>query len=157
MTEIWKQIKDYPDYEVSNLGRIKSNKRNKSRILNGSLNPAGYYRVGLKKDGKINFFYKHRLICCTFNNEPLDTISFVCHKNDIKDDNRLDNLYLGDINSNAKDAIRNNRYKTTITNEEVIEMREIYNNGDATIAEISKLYFTNWSNTCNIVKMKSRI
>ena len=34
--EIWKQIKDYPGYEVSNWGRIKSFKQDKKgKILNG--------------------------------------------------------------------------------------------------------------------------
>lgn len=33
--EIWKRIKDFPDYEISNWGRVKSYKRDKinGRIL----------------------------------------------------------------------------------------------------------------------------
>ena len=32
MTEIWRSIKDYSGYEVSNLGRVRSFKFNKVRI-----------------------------------------------------------------------------------------------------------------------------
>ena len=33
MNEVWKQIKDYPEYYVSNKGRIKSLKTYKPKII----------------------------------------------------------------------------------------------------------------------------
>ena len=52
--EIWKTVNDYPDYEVSNMGRFR-NKRNGS-ILNGSKNHNGYIHIGFTKDG-VQYFY----------------------------------------------------------------------------------------------------
>ena len=51
MDEIWKQIKDYPKYEVSNLGRIISYNNKNPRLLNGSIR-CGYKVVDLwNEDG----------------------------------------------------------------------------------------------------------
>lgn len=36
--EIWKQIEEFPDYEVSSLGRIKSLKYGKEKILKQNIN-----------------------------------------------------------------------------------------------------------------------
>lgn len=46
MTEIWKNIKDFEDYQVSNLGRVKSLKFGKERFLKFKKDK-GYLRVGL--------------------------------------------------------------------------------------------------------------
>ena len=54
--EIWKNITNYEDYQVSNLGNIKitANKASrKERILKPLKHPKGYFRVGLYKDKKI--------------------------------------------------------------------------------------------------------
>ena len=37
--EIWKQIDDFPNYDISSLGRVRSNKRAKSTILRPATNP----------------------------------------------------------------------------------------------------------------------
>lgn len=33
MKEIWKKIENYEDYEISNLGNVKSSKRKQSKLL----------------------------------------------------------------------------------------------------------------------------
>ena len=48
--EEWRDISDFPNYKVSNLGRILNIKRN--RILNLSPNNHGYIQVFLYKNGK---------------------------------------------------------------------------------------------------------
>ena len=49
--EIWREVQDYPQYFVSNLGRIKSTKRGKPHLLTAFVNNHGYPRVALCKDG----------------------------------------------------------------------------------------------------------
>ena len=46
MSELWKTVDEHPNYEVSNLGRIKNAKTN--YLLRASLNTDGYEQVGLK-------------------------------------------------------------------------------------------------------------
>ena len=50
MIQIWKVIKDYPMYSVSNLGSIKNNKT--GRILKQLNDNRGYLQVRLYNNGK---------------------------------------------------------------------------------------------------------
>ena len=64
--EEWKNIQDYENYEVSNLGNVRNKKT--GRILK-SYNKGGYAVVGLSKTkGKI--FQVHRLVCQAFILNP---------------------------------------------------------------------------------------
>jgi len=64
--EEWKDILDYENYEVSNLGNVRNKKT--GRILK-SYNKGGYAVIGLSKtQGKI--FYIHRLVCQAFIPNP---------------------------------------------------------------------------------------
>ena len=64
--EEWKDILDYENYEVSNLGNVRNKKT--GRILK-SYDKGGYAVVGLSKTkGKI--FQVHRLVCQAFILNP---------------------------------------------------------------------------------------
>lgn len=49
MTEVWKTIREFPDYSVSNFGNVRTEKT--GRILRMSPNQFGVMNVGLMKDG----------------------------------------------------------------------------------------------------------
>lgn len=91
--EIWKSIKAFPGYEVSNLGRVRSYRQQTPKILSNCLDkPDGYPRVGLfrREKGRRTFFV-HRLVLETFVGAC--PIGYQCnHKNTTKTDNRLSNL-----------------------------------------------------------------
>ena len=99
MEEIWKKIKFSDKYEISNLGRLRTNvdpykhiKTDKYRIIKGTKNQYGYVRTILRDNGKIKNASIHRLVLETFNPiENMDELQ-VNHKNWKRDDNRLENL-----------------------------------------------------------------
>lgn len=95
MREIWKDIKDYEGlYQVSNWGRVRSlnySHTGKVGILKPSKTKCGYLIVCLYKDGKSKWFGVHRLVASTFLENP-DNLPCVNHRNEIKTDNRVENL-----------------------------------------------------------------
>lgn len=103
--EIWKDIRGFEGrYQVSNMGRVRSLTRTsvdkfgrihhiRGMILKNSLNKGkGYNRVSLS-DGHRNYthFEVHRLVAIHFV-EGYKAGLVVNHKNEIKTDNRAENL-----------------------------------------------------------------
>lgn len=67
--EIWKNIPGYENhYQVSNLGRVKSIKFNKERILKYSKDRGGYFQVVFSKNGQEKAFKIHKLVSIAFHN-----------------------------------------------------------------------------------------
>lgn len=90
--EQWKDIKNYEGlYQVSNLGRVKSLWYGKERILKPGMNNYGYLRVPLRKNDKRILYLVHRLVAQAFIPNP-DNLPEVNHINEVKTDNRVENL-----------------------------------------------------------------
>lgn len=100
---IWKTIKDFENYEVSDTGLVRSIERTTykkngakhytrpSRILKFGYTIDGYPLVVLCKDGKMNSKRVHRLVLETF--EPVDDKKLqVNHIDYDKTNNHLSNL-----------------------------------------------------------------
>ena len=65
--EIWKDIEGYDGmYQVSNLGRVKSFKNCKERILSSGTTKKNYKFVILSKNDIRKNFQVHRLVAMTF-------------------------------------------------------------------------------------------
>ena len=65
--EQWKEISNFDgDYEVSNYGRIKSNKYNSPILLRHDIR-CGYYSVLLSKNGRTKHFLVHDLVYNAFS------------------------------------------------------------------------------------------
>jgi len=93
--EIWKDIEEYNgDYQVSNLGRIKSLKFRKEKILKSRKSNNRYFYIRLWKNRKSKNKYIHDLMFETFNNYKLKSDECVHHINKNKSDNNLDNFQL---------------------------------------------------------------
>lgn len=87
--EIWKDVVQYPNYQVSNLGRVKN--KNTGRMLKQSLDRGGRYKsVYLCRDGKENTQRVHRLVASAFLGDHPDLV--VNHIDGDKFNNRVDNL-----------------------------------------------------------------
>lgn len=87
--EIWKNIDDYPDYQVSNLGNVKNIKTGK--LLKGSVNYLGYPYVYLRKGGKPKIKTIHRLVAEHFIPNP-ENKPEIDHINTDRTDYRIENL-----------------------------------------------------------------
>ena len=101
--ELWKVIPDYPDYEVSSLGRVRRSIYSKNccgsspgKILKPTVHKkTGYYYVSLSKEIFRGTIYKmvlvHQLVLTTFVGPCPDKYD-PNHKNKNKSDNTPSNL-----------------------------------------------------------------
>ena len=93
MIEVFKPVPNYPDYEVSNFGDVKSLKYGKERILKPAPNSNGYLQVDLRKKGERKIRKVHKLVAEAFlDHKPNGHILVINHINLNKLDNRLENL-----------------------------------------------------------------
>jgi hypothetical protein len=99
MSEEWKDIKGFEGYQISSLGRVKSLKHNKPRIMTLECGNKGYYRIELYKDGKGIKKFVHRLVAEAFIPNPLE-FPQVNHKDEVKTNNELSNLEWCDADYN---------------------------------------------------------
>jgi hypothetical protein len=119
MTELWKDIPGYEGrYQASSLGQIRSLdymqanlltggiSKQKGKVLNQSLSKDGYVLVCIKSKTS----QAHRLICAAFHG-PAPEKAECCHANDIRTDNRAENLSWGTRQSNAKEMAVRDRIK----------------------------------------------
>ena len=120
--EIWKDIPNYEGYQVSNLGRVKSleridalGRRVKEKILKPLITRNGYYLIGLYKNSIQKFYYVHRLVWEAFNDQIPEGLQ-VNHINEVKTDNRLENLNLMTAKENMNWGSRNERAGKVLKN-----------------------------------------
>ena len=124
-TEIWKVIPEFEDYQISNLGRIKSLSRprfngkgyylNKEKIMMPTINTHGYLCICIQKNRKRYDFRVHQLVMIAFENHVIDKhVMVIDHINGIKTDNRLENLRIVTNRFNCSVGIvKNAEYKSS--------------------------------------------
>lgn len=165
--EIWKDIPDYEGlYQASNLGRIRSlsfkgNKRIKIRKQH--LNICGYYTLGLYNNNKTNTRSVHRMVAFAFLGKSKLTVN---HKNGIKIDNNINNLEFMTSSDNIrhsyiiglhdehnkklskklKNGLSKDSPATILTEEQVIEIKELYKPYKMSQRKLAKIYGV--SQTC---------
>lgn len=122
----WVPIEDFPDYYICREGLVKSCKGKEPIILKphrGDIQGHLNMRV-TDKDGNLKEVYLHRLLAQTFIPNP-DNLPLVRHLNDIKDDNRLENLAWGTQADNQRDSVRNGTAYSLTDEDREIGFRKI--------------------------------
>lgn len=119
MSEIWKDVPGYEGYySVSSVGNVYSH-LNGGRLLKQKTDKDGYKGVTLYKNGMGAQVKVHRLVAYAFiENDDLKKDQ-VNHKNEIKDDNRVENL-------EWVSCIENIRYGTGILRRAALNKKPIY-------------------------------
>ena len=122
MSDYWREIPGWEGfYAVSYRGEVRSMTRRVTRsdgfeqFIPGQskrihFDKDGYARTNLRRPGCSVTAQVHVLVCEAFHGQkPPD--SEVCHANDIRSDNRADNLSWGTRQSNAAEMAQRNRVK----------------------------------------------
>ena len=86
--ENWKVIMEFPNYEISDKGRVR-NRKNGKTFIGGTFN--GYYRVTLRKGNERKSKLVHVLVAEAFIDNP-NKKPYIDHINGQRDDNNVGNL-----------------------------------------------------------------
>ena len=118
----WREIPGWEGwYEISDTGQVRSMDRRvpdrwgtdrfyHSRPKKLTIDPNGRPRVKLNRPGKHDLRFVHHLVLEAFVG-PCPDGQECRHLNDVKTDNRLENLAWGTREENCKDLVRNDKRK----------------------------------------------
>jgi len=150
--EAWKPIVGWEDlYEVSDHGRVRSLRSSRGprkqprlrKLWIGKTN--GYPSITLYKDGERVGKLVHRLVLEAFVGPCSEGLE-CCHRDDVKTNNTLENLYWGSKKDQLSDAVRNLRLRrgeaintAQVTESQVREIRKRYAAGE-TQAELARAF-----------------
>jgi hypothetical protein len=107
--EIWKDIEQFENYQVSNLGNVRSKNYNhtgKEQVLKQNLVEGKYMYVILRNKDCVKGFRVHRLVAQAFVSNP-NGFTQVNHKDENKLNNCADNLEWCDSKYNTNYGTRN--------------------------------------------------
>lgn len=160
--EEWCDVRDYEGlYQVSNLGRVKSFKRGKVKILHGNISDKGYYNVDLFKGSSHKRYGVHVLVAQAFIPNPSNKPK-VNHLSGKKNDNRVTEIdwsthseniqHAFDIGLNKK-FIGEKSHRAKLSNSEAAEIRRncIPRDKDLGIRAFAKKFNLNWHTVADIV------
>lgn len=114
MKEEWRDIEGFENYQISNLGRVKSKERmvsnafrtylKKEQILKTQMMKAGYMSIVLRRSGKKTLLKIHRLVATAFLPNP-SNLPCINHIDGNKLNNCADNLEWCTVKHNTNHAI----------------------------------------------------
>lgn len=136
--EEWKTVPEFPNYKVSNFGRISNGKQ----ILKQEPNNSGYLKVNFWKNKKPHSKTVHRQVALLFVDNP-NGYSEVNHIDGNKLNNKYDNLEWCTRSANNKHALQNglrlNPNPKLLTPIQEKELKFQYKNG-STQKELANFY-----------------
>lgn len=123
--EVWKDIKGYEGYQVSNYGQIRTHNKTTSnslykvrhwqnRILSQKTAKDKAMRVELWKDGKHKTVLVHRIVALTFLGEPPEPDMTVNHIDGNRKNNHVENLEWLSLADNIRHGFKTGLYSSVI-------------------------------------------
>jgi len=110
--EIWRKVEGYSHYHVSTLGRFRSYKWGRTKILKFDTHAHGYLRITFCDNNKPKKYPCGRLIGLAFVNNP-ENKPQINHEDGIKTNNDPNNLTWCTQGENNSHAYRNGLHKGT--------------------------------------------
>lgn len=159
--EVWKTIKGYENYQVSNTGLVRSLNYKRLgfvKVLKFRPTYKGYIKAPLTKNNITKSIFIHRLVAIAFIPNPQNKEQ-VNHINGIKTDNRVENLEWVTNSENQIHAYKNKLRKISynqrvLTFEDALEVRKLFSLGFTT-NQISDKYNVSYDVIRNIIKNKT--
>lgn len=140
--EEWRTIEGYPDYQVSNHGRIKSFRRGNGRILRPGKTDRGYLNVTLFSDAGYTTFTVHGLVAETFLGRRPANYD-VNHRDGCKTNNAASNLEYTTRRENlrhANEVLGLNIRIQKLNEVEILSVIELINTPEVTLDAIAKQF-----------------
>lgn len=103
--ERWATVSDFPNYEVSDRGRVRSLARHPGRVLAAGPDGGGYPHVQLHRDGTSRTLRVHVLVAAAFHGPRPEGLE-VRHLDGDPTNNRPENLAYGTHSENMQDRTR---------------------------------------------------
>jgi hypothetical protein len=157
MREIWKSIKNYQNYMISNMGRVKRLKGyccREERIIRNNVGSSGYYQVALSVEGGPQKFHRiHRLVLEAFVS-PCPKGKECNHKDGNKLNNNLENLEWVTKSENSRHALKNG-LTPTLGVSDVILLRALRKKYNYSYKQLGRLFSISKDHAYQIVTRKS--
>jgi len=133
--EEWLHIPEWPEYEVSNLGRV----RRGGHVLRPTAPKCGYFKVTLCARGSRQDRQVSELVLTTFEGPRPTHVHEAAHEDGNKANNRRDNLSWKVPTANRQDKWRHGTMRSALTAEQVEEIEVLLAQGISQ-AELSRRY-----------------
>ena len=175
MEEEWRPVRDWPEYEVSNLGTVRTLPRTVMRRNGVSMLVLGrvrslvrqggshenYVGLCLKRPGERKTVYVHRLVLDAFVGPCPEGLECRHFPDPDTSNNRLDNLSWGTRVQNHADKRSHGTSPTgerhpmaKLTAEDVRKIRQLRSTGQ-TLERIAQQFGVTWSNVWAIVQKRT--
>ena len=157
MKELWKEVELHGlQYKVSNYGKVIG----KRGIVKQRINSDGYPTITVGKMENRTSMRVHRIVATLFIPNP-NNLPEVNHLDCDRQNSRADNLEWTTHQDNVTHSQKLGNYKgrqvgeknirSRLTEEDVIDIRLMFDNGLMTQKELSEAYNIGWSTVHNIV------